>query len=396
MAQAPEAIVTLHPLVGHEEPRRRVVEAHRRDRLPQSILIQGPRGIGKQRFALWIAQLSVCERPGDAPCGGCAACRLTLALEHPDVHWYMPLPRPRGVSGDRLADALENARHERLAELREQPFVPSYTPEVTGLYMGTAQNLRRRAHMRPSLAPGPVFVIGDAELLVPQEASQEAANALLKLLEEPPGASRFVLTSSVPGSLLATIRSRTAPIQLQPLRTEEVVEVLTYRPEIDREQARRIAELGHGSPGRALGFLPSEGEDQAPLNALRRDAFEIVRAAVGQRAGGTHALALAYPPAGARALADLLQFVEEWLRDLSAVTSGARDAALHPDAVEALSKLAAAQDLHASAVLDGFAAVERARDLARGNVNPQLVIFGLTTELAHALRSSAIAQGASR
>jgi len=48
------------------------------------------------------------------------------------------------------------------------------------------------------------------------------------------------------------------------------------------------------------------------------------------------------------------------------------------------------------AVLDGFAAVVRARDLARGNVNPQLVIFGLTTELAHALRSSAIAQGASR
>lgn len=390
--------MTLHPLVGHDEARRMVAGSHRAGRLPSSLLLHGPRGVGKQRFALWIAQVVVCETPAEAPCGRCRGCRMLLGLEHPDVHWYFPLPRPRGVGGDRLADALEDARHEALAELRRRPLRPSHTTEVTGLYMGTVQNVRKRAHIRPTMA-GPVFIIGDAELLVPQEASQEAANALLKLLEEPPGDARFILTSSEPGSLLPTIRSRTVPLHLGTLTDEQVRDALVERLEVDAEGAAWAARLGHGSLGRALGFLPESGDDddkKGPLDELRRQAFLILRTALHPRGSGRHALALGYPPAGARALLDLLQFLEEWVRDLGAVLSLAEERVFHHDAVEGLRELGRRSGVVAARVPGALPAIERARVLSRGNVNPQLVVAGLVRELRAALLPTADVSPAAR
>ncbi|HSG48351.1 MAG TPA: hypothetical protein VLA43_11095, partial [Longimicrobiales bacterium] len=208
----------LHPLVGHDDVQRLLARAHAQDGLPAALLVHGLRGVGKQRLALWTAQLQLCTDPGvSGPCGACKSCRMALTLEHPDLHWYFPLARPKGASGDRLADALQAARWEALTELRAQPLRPSHSDEIRGLYLGLIQGLRRQAHVRPTMGPVQVFVVGDAEYLVPQEASPEAANAILKLLEEPPSGTRFILTSSEPGRLLATIRSRTVPLHLAPL-----------------------------------------------------------------------------------------------------------------------------------------------------------------------------------
>ncbi|MEX2466430.1 MAG: hypothetical protein WD995_05940 [Gemmatimonadota bacterium] len=376
--------MTLHPLFGHDEARAMVVRSHRAGRLPSSLLLHGPKGIGKQRFALWIAQLSVCEQPlEDGPCGTCRSCRLLLSLEHPDVHWYMPLPRPKKVSGDRLADALEDARHDVLARYRERPLQPSHSKEVTGLYIGTVKNLRKRAHVRPSMAPGPVFIIGDAELLVPQEASPEAANALLKLLEEPPGDSRFILTSSVPGSLLPTIRSRAVPLHLAPIPEDTLRTVLVDQLDLSEEKAATVARLGQGSLGRALGFLPDD-EDDERMNDLRRGAFDILRAALDRRRSAC-ALALEYSASGARGLVDLLEILDEWVRDLGAVVSGTDTPVFHHDTAEILGKLAEQSGVEPAAVPRALPVVERARELARGNVNPQLVVAGLVQELGDAL-----------
>src|SRR5688572_9634631 len=186
--------MALHPLQGHLGARESLAHALARGVLPAALLFHGPRGIGKQRLALWLAQMIVCERPSLEPCGACAPCRMSVSLEHPDVHWFFPLPRPKNVGGDRLADALEEARLEELGALREQPLRASYTDELRGLYVGTVKSIRAKAYMKPVMATGPVFIIGEAELLVPQEASPDAANAMLKLLEEPPGNTRFILT----------------------------------------------------------------------------------------------------------------------------------------------------------------------------------------------------------
>ncbi len=377
--------MTMHALVGHEDARASVATAHQRDLLPAALLLHGGRGIGKQRMALWLAQLLVCQKPGDEPCSTCAPCRMVLGLEHPDVHWYFPLPRPKGAAGDKLVEALEQARFEEIADIREGALRPSHSEEVRGLYLGTVKSIRARAHKRPVMARGPIFIIGEAELLVPQESSPEAANALLKLLEEPPGGGRFILTSNEPGRLLPTIRSRTVPLHLGPLSTETVQDFLEHHAGVAPDKAEWAARLSQGSPGRALGFLP-DTDERGPLDALRRRAYELVTASLAAGTAKGYGVALGFPPAGARGLVDLFDFVEEWLRDLAAVASGAKDAVLNHDAVAELERRVRDSGIAPFAAADAFASVERARELAWANVNPQLVIGGLIRDLSGALR----------
>ncbi|MDE3003266.1 MAG: hypothetical protein OXU33_10415 [Gemmatimonadota bacterium] len=388
--------MSLHDLIGHEALRSSLVRAHQSGTLPAALLLHGPRGVGKQRLALWIAQLTVCAEPiDDGPCEACGPCRMTRSLEHPDVHWYFPLPRPKAASKEKLAAALEAARFQELAELRETSLVPSWSDDVRGLYLGTIKNLRTSAAKRPTMAEGPVFIVGQSELLVPQEASPEAANALLKLLEEPPGQARFILTSSEPGMLLPTIRSRTVPVHVPALPRQTVKDFLAQHLEPDEKTRNWAAHLSQGSPGRAMAFLPDDGEP-GPLEALRRRAFEIVTSATASSPAAGYRLAASFPPARARQLIDLFTFVEEWLRDLAAAAAGADDLVINYDALGRLKKHAGSAGIVPSKVPEAFPAVERARELARGNVNPQLVVSGLVRDLRGALLDSPPLTGTDR
>lgn len=379
-------MIRLHDVAGHQAARRALARAHAAEGLPSAMLFHGARGVGKQRMALWTAQLQVCESPGpDGPCDSCRPCRLALGLEHPDIHWYFPLLRPKGASGDRLGDALDVARIDALVAFRNEPLTPSVGDEYRGLYLAMIQNLRRRAHVAPSEAPVQTFIVADAEFLVPQESSPEAANALLKLLEEPPGSTRFILTSSEPGRLLPTIRSRSVPLHLSPLPRAEVAAFLVEHRRTDEKTATWAATLAAGSIGRALGFLPEEDGEAGPLEGTRREAFTLVEAALsGHRAEGW-VQALKQAPSGARRMIELFYFVESWVRDLAAVAAGAPEAVLNQDALESLRRIARDRDLRPADAATALQGVEEAREMARGNVNPQLIVAGLTRHLRRTL-----------
>jgi len=378
--------LSIHPVIGHEELRLALARMHANNAIPSALLLHGTRGVGKQTLALWMARLLVCTDPGDGPCDRCGPCRMAGSLEHPDIHWYFPLARPKKVSGDKLVDALETARHQELAEFRTNPLRASWTDEVKGIYLGSVRNIRARAHKRPTMADGPIFIVGQAELLVPQESSPEAANALLKLLEEPPGHARFILTSNEPGLLLPTIRSRTVPFHVGALSHADVRGFLEQYAQAEEKIVEWAARLSQGSPGRALGFLPDDG-DMGPLESLRRRAFDLVVAATATDASASYGLAISFPPSGARKLIELFSFVEEWLRDLAATAAGADDMLFNHDARARLQEHIRKAAISAVDVPRAFEAVERARELARGNVNPQLVVSGLLRDLRRALTS---------
>lgn len=381
--------MSLHPVHGHTALRSTFAGSLGKDSLPSALLLHGPQGVGKQRLALWLAQLDLCEnRSPEGPCGACRSCRLALRLEHPDVHWYFPLPRPKGASSpEKMSDALEAARFARLAEIREDALQPSRPAEPTGIYLAAARALRRRAQSRPSMADRQVFIIGDAETLVPQEASPEAANALLKLLEEPPNDTRFVLTSSQPGSLLDTIRSRTVPVLVPPLSEREVVDFLVAQG-VAADAVEAAARLSGGAIGRALGYLPQEDGSEGALEIERRDAFALLRAALAPRAGASMVEALQQKVSGARALLGLLASLEVWLRDLAAIAAGIPDRAVNQDGVPWMSRKARERGWPPEAVARCLARVDEAAVQARGNVNPQLLVAGLLLDLRDILESS--------
>ena len=101
--------MALPPLIGHAGLRARLAQAVAKGTLPQVILLTGPAGVGKQRLALWLAQLVLCERRGNEPCGECRACRLAESLSHPDLHWFVPIPRPKVSDPEKQVELLSKA-----------------------------------------------------------------------------------------------------------------------------------------------------------------------------------------------------------------------------------------------------------------------------------------------
>src|SRR5438874_13428149 len=200
------------PLYGHEGIRHRLVGAIASGRLPQALLFEGPPGVGKQRLALWLAQALLCEAGKGEPCGKCQPCKLVLNLSHPDVHWFVPLElSKKGGDADKQVELVEEALGEEMAARRQPLYEPASGLASHGI--AAVRLLLRRLALTPALARRKVFVIGDADRLVPQTGAEAAANALLKALEEPPAAATFILTTAAPESLLPTILSRVVRVR---------------------------------------------------------------------------------------------------------------------------------------------------------------------------------------
>lgn len=369
----------LVPVHGHAEVRRQLRSSLRSGNLAQSLLLHGRQGIGKERLGLWIAQLTVCESPrGDGEgCGECLSCRMVLRLEHPDVHWFFPLPRPDASTPEKLREKLEEARYAELAARRSDPFhVPSYE-KAPAYFMGMVQNLQRLASVRPAMGSRKVFVVGDAEAMVPQESSPEAANAFLKLLEEPPADTTLVLTSSSPGALLPTIRSRVLPVRLLRLSNAEVTAFLVDEKKLQPAEAQALAATAEGSIGRALRLLPSGG-GAGVLQKQRATGRALLVAAVAQTPADRLAAANAVAPAGARGeFTAGLEALALWLRDLMAVAAGAGEAVAYTDDAALLGSIVKKARVAPQSVASAILRVREAQEMASGNVNPQLILASL-------------------
>lgn len=267
---------------------------------------------------------------------------------------------------------------EALDALREEPLRPPEHEGATGIYLAAVEEMRSRASRRPAMGPRAVFVVGDADAMVPQAASPEAANAFLKLLEEPPRDTFVVLTSSRRGALLPTIRSRVLGVRVPPVSAEVVEAFLRDEAEIDPAEAREVARRSQGSIGRALRELGEEDRD------LRDEAVRFVQAALADRPGRRLAYAAGVGPTGARGgYSDLLARVRELLRDVLALSLGRREDAFDPDRAEAL--LEGRPPPSPYGILRALEHVEDARDEASGNVNPQGITAVLLGEMAKSL-----------
>jgi len=352
----------LLPLYGHEELRERLREAVERKTLPASLLLHGPRGVGKQRLALWLGQLLLCEPDAGRtrPCGECRACSFALELAHPDLRWFFPRPRLAGASAssDEVMDDYADAIAERMKS--RGLYAPPAGTEA--IYVASVRALVRLAAFTPTMGKRKIFVAGDAERMVPQEGADQAANAFLKLLEEPPADTTLILTSSEPGALLPTIRSRVVAIRVAPLAESAVREFVcndAVSAALDRAGVVRGTEervsLAGGAPGALL------------ASSARTDAHETAAAFLAALdAGRQERIAAAFALGGSRARG----FFTEVLDALTLL--------LHQRAREAVARGDRRAALRA---MDGVDAVERAKELAAGNVNPQLLGAALLRDM---------------
>lgn len=185
-------------------------------RFPHALLLEGPEGSGRRTFAREIAAALFC-RGEHKPCGSCNQCRKVLEQNHPDVEYY-------GGDGSRRS-----------------------------FHIDTIRKLRQNAWLLPGEAPCRVCVLCDAENMTDQ-----AQNALLKILEEPPEHTVFILTAENRSMLLPTILSRVQTIRLEPLTPAEILPVLRERcPDQPGEKLEWAAETAD-TIGQALALLADE------------------------------------------------------------------------------------------------------------------------------------------
>ena len=350
----------LIPLFGHQNLQRTLRESIERGALPASILLHGPRGAGKQRLAHWLAQLLLCTGE-NKPCGQCQSCRNALELRHPDIHWFFPRPRLKDSDADAesIRDDIQEAIEERQAT--SGLYAPASGSEA--LFVATVRALVQAASMKPALGARKVFIVGDAERMVAQEGADMAANAFLKLLEEPPADTTIIITSSEPGALLPTVRSRVAPIRVTTIGDADV-RLFLQEPSVrtflenDLSEDERVR-LAAGAPGR---LLAGDGPAKA-MTAARR----LYDAAVGPTTSALYATSLAQGAASARgAFSDVLESLIVLLNERVRDALGKRN------------------DLQALRTSRAVEAVARAQQHADGNVNPQLI----TAKLLHELRTT--------
>jgi DNA polymerase-3 subunit delta' len=335
------------------------------------LVISGPAGVGKQRLALWLAQLLVCERKESEPCGRCRPCHLVDGLAFADLHWFVPIPRPKAADPDKAVEEAALAIAEVLEERRAKPLYGS--PDGMASHsMASVRLLHQRAALT-SVEGGPrIFILGDAERLVPQESSQEAANALLKLLEEPPIGSVFVLTTVDPRRLLPTIRSRAVPVRLQRLSDADVRAFLTKQiePALSPGALEARVVSAAGSIGDAFGADEEAGKAYHAADQL----LEAVLAGPG----AIYERTLRQPPYAARG--EFTAMLDALADTLGEAARGVLGQPTRRPVPPALLRRG-----NPSSLLQAMARVAEAREAAYGNVNPQILLAVLGEDLAEVL-----------
>jgi DNA polymerase III subunit delta' len=277
-------------LAGHEAAEKTLLAAQQSGRLHHAWLLTGPRGIGKATLAWRFARFLLCSEGQGGLFGGA-----------PDGI-YVPPDTP----GRALIDARS---HPDLFHLRRtlHPREPRIQNEIT---INDVRDLGEFMHMTPAMGKWRVAIVDAAD-----EMRHPAANAMLKVLEEPPPNAVLLIVAHAPGQLLPTIRSRCRRLALEPLADDTVVKLLgDYAPDTRPDERTALAGLAEGSIGRAL-ELASAGS-----LALYREMVDVLATLPDLDMPRLHAFAERFARRGEEANVDwrsLNYLLDGWLKGLA-------------------------------------------------------------------------------
>ena len=261
-------------VIGQEEARERLVGMVAEGRLPHALMLCGPEGSGKMALALAFATYLLCERhdgAGDA-CGECRQCKMAGKWEHPDLHFTFPTIKLPSMGPDHKPVSDDFATQWRQMLSAGPYFTMNQWMEMMGgenqqaiITAGESDELSRKLSLKSSQGGYKVSVIW-----LPERMNQECANKLLKLIEEPPSMTVFIMVSEEPDKLLDTIRSRTQRIDIKRTDNESIKRALVELRGIGDDTAQRIARMANGNWIKAAEALDADNENELFLDLFQQ------------------------------------------------------------------------------------------------------------------------------
>ncbi|MFC1916743.1 ATP-binding protein [Chloroflexota bacterium] len=307
-----------------------------RGSLAHAYLFIGPAHVGKMTMAVSLAQALNCEA-AERPCTVCASCQKIASGKHADVQ-IIGLIDDRGSAESKPRAEISI---DRIREIQHS----SNLPPFEGNYR--------------------VFIIDEAEQL-----STEAANCLLKTLEEPIGSVIFILLATNERLLPATVVSRCQRLELRPVVASEIESTLSTRWSIEPQKAKLVARLSHGCLGWALSAATDGGLLQQRAERMDR-LLDIINAKYEERFVYAGQLATEFSQ-NRELVQEILGLWLDWWHDLLLVKAGCNDTVTNIDLEDRLINSARGYSLaQARAVINSIRA---AKDQLRQNANPRLVL----------------------
>ncbi|HOJ66461.1 MAG TPA: DNA polymerase III subunit delta' [Paludibacteraceae bacterium] len=253
-------------VIGQEEVKKRLIRTVKEQKIPHAQLFYGPEGIGKLPLAIAYAQYICCEHPleNDA-CGVCPSCVQFGKLAHPDLHFVFPIiksEKKKLLVCDDFMDSFRQIFAERIYFSQNDWYQKISGEAKQGMiYTSEGDEIIRKVNLMTYESRYKVMLIW-----LPERMNDQCANKLLKILEEPPENTVFLLVSNSPEEIIATILSRTQQVKIPRLSNEEIAEALVSRYQISENEAANAAQISEGSFLKALALIDE--------NNVNRENFE--------------------------------------------------------------------------------------------------------------------------
>ena len=261
-------------MIGQEEVQQRLVQMVSEDRLPHAIMLCGPQGVGKLALAVAFGCYLLGRKPDDLASADIldnpdiTEHPMLRKLEHPDLHFTYPTIKLSSMGADHkpVSDDFAREWHELIMQgpyftLDQWLTAIGAENQQAIITAGESDELVRKLSLKSSQGGYKVSIIW-----LPERMNIECANKLLKLIEEPPTQTVFLMVCQEPDKLLETIRSRVQRIDVKKLPDETIRKALVERRGIDEESARRISRMVNGSWMKALQALQVGSENEQFLD----------------------------------------------------------------------------------------------------------------------------------
>ncbi len=267
-------------VIGQEEAQQRLIQMVSEGRVPHAMMFCGPSGCGKMALALAFASYLLCKNNEgtDDSCGTCQQCAMLRSWSHPDLLFTYPVIKPSGSSADHKTISDDYAREWR-EMLSEGPYfsMDQWLEKMKAgnqqalIYVAESEVLIRKLSMKSSQGGYKVNIIW-----LPERMREDCANKMLKIIEEPPQQTVFLMVCEEPERLLETIRSRVQRIDMKRIDTQAIEKALVERRAIDEVMAHQIARASNGDWLKALEELDASNENHQFLDLfilLMRQAY---------------------------------------------------------------------------------------------------------------------------